>query len=109
MHPGADTGGRPECREEAQAPYRWHLPVPHTSQTLPPSGLRRCARCNGDFIPEPMPAALLPAGHDVPPGILEQHHEFWVCARCSGVYWQGNQYRRAKTAVTELIAKMALA
>lgn len=29
-----------------------------------------------------MPAALLPEGHGVAPGILAQHDEFWVCARC---------------------------
>lgn len=50
--------------------------------------LTRCARCNGQFRPEPLPAAALPAGHDVPPGILEKHLEFWVCARCDAVFWQ---------------------
>ncbi len=50
--------------------------------------LTRCARCNGQFRPEPLPAAALPADHDVPPGILEKHLEFWVCARCDAVFWQ---------------------
>lgn len=73
-----------------------------------PPPLRRSARCNGTFIPEPVPAAELPPGHEVPPGILEQHTEFWVCARCSNVFWQGSQYGRAKQAMADLIARMAM-
>lgn len=70
--------------------------------------LTRCARCNGEFLAEPLPAALLPEGHGVPPGIQEQEREFWVCARCSGVYWQGGQYARAMGQMTHLISQMAL-
>ncbi|KAI7838473.1 hypothetical protein COHA_007736 [Chlorella ohadii] len=68
--------------------------------------LTRCARCNGDFIPEPLPPGLLPEGHDVPPGILATVDEYWVCSRCSGVYWQGSQYGRAKKEMNDLIAKL---
>lgn len=69
--------------------------------------LTRCGRCNGEFIPEPLPAAALPAGHGVPPGILERHAEFWVCARCSAVFWQGGQFSRARRQGEALVAKMA--
>lgn len=68
--------------------------------------LTRCARCNGEFIPEPLPAGMLPEGHGVPPGILATVEEYWVCARCSGVYWQGSQYGRAKKEMNDLIAKL---
>ncbi|PRW45423.1 Carbohydrate-Binding Module Family 45 [Chlorella sorokiniana] len=68
--------------------------------------LTRCARCNGEFVPEPLPPSLLPEGHGVPPGILATVDEYWVCGRCSGVYWQGSQYGRAKKEMNELIAKL---
>lgn len=63
-------------------------PAATATSCLPSLYPRSCARCNGEFIPEPFPAALLPPDHGVPPGILEQRAEFWVCARCSGVFWQ---------------------
>ncbi|KAI3425010.1 hypothetical protein D9Q98_008392 [Chlorella vulgaris] len=70
--------------------------------------LSRCARCNGEFQAQPRPAALLPLGHDVPAGIQAQHEEFWVCSRCSGVFWQGNQYSRAIGQMTEMISRLSL-
>lgn len=51
--------------------------------------LCRCARCNGEFIPEPLPRGLLPEGHGVPPGILATVEEYWVCGRCRRVSFSG--------------------
>ena len=139
------------------------MPAPR-SPTPPPAA--SCARCNGEFIPEPLPPSLLPEGHDVPPGVLAAVQEYWVCQRCrcccwswccrwrccllhtcgvalplpqpplpvgvgcfaapvapnsrrpsapaplprcSGVYWQGSQYGRAKREMEQLIAKLSLA
>ena len=55
--------------------------APHTSAPAR-APASRCAKCNGDFLPDPLPAAALPPGHGVPPGILEKHAEYWVCERC---------------------------
>ena len=57
--------------------------------------LSRCARCNGEFLERPVAAAALPAGHGVPPGVVERVPEFWVCSRCGSAYWQGSFYARA--------------
>jgi uncharacterized protein with PIN domain len=47
--------------------------------------LSRCARCNGTFLPDPVPPGALPEGHGVPPRILARHTEFWLCGRCGCV------------------------
>ena len=57
--------------------------------------LSRCARCNGEFGETAVAGKDLPAGHDVPPGVVERVAEFWVCDRCDTAYWQGNMYVRA--------------
>lgn len=57
---------------------------PHTGPPrpfAPPACPARCARCNGDFIPQPLPVERLPEGHGVPEGIQRTHTEFWVCSR----------------------------
>lgn len=30
----------------------------------------------------------------VPPGVYRVHHDFWMCPRCSKVYWVGKHWRK---------------
>ena len=34
----------------------------------------------------------LPPGSEVPEGVKAAQSEFWLCARCGKVFWQGGQY-----------------
>lgn len=68
--------------------------------------LSRCAKCNGEFLPEPIPAEKLPEGHGVAEGVLARGLEFWVCRRCGSVYWQGNMYDRAMERLSAAVATL---
>lgn len=60
--------------------------------------LSRCAKCNGELLPVPLAAAQLPpdALRHVPEALREREGmAFWMCGRCSKVYWQGQQYGNA--------------
>jgi len=37
----------------------------------------------------------LPEGCSVPVGVQQVHDKFWVCSKCSKVFWQGTQYESA--------------
>lgn len=89
-----------EQLEEVVAAFK--LPVER--ETL----LTRCARCNGEFLPESVSGDALPAGHGVPAGVVERVPEFWVCCRCGAAYWQGSMYDRAMERLTADLEGMAL-
>jgi len=39
----------------------------------------------------------------VPPGAWHEHDEFWTCAQCHRVYWQGSHWRRMRQLVDEML------
>lgn len=78
--------GHPCClRRQSAQPCPLHalgsVSFNHLAPDPPPACPARCARCNGDFIPQPLPVEQLPEGHGVPEGIQRTHTEFWVCSR----------------------------
>ena len=50
----------------------------------------RCMECNGELEVAP-PGAV--AGR-VPPGVIRDHDEFFVCGGCGRVFWHGSHWDR---------------
>ncbi|ERN19308.1 uncharacterized protein LOC18447686 [Amborella trichopoda] len=62
--------------------------------------LSRCIKCNGRFIPRPLTgseAVAAAKGMQAIPEclLLQQDYEFWQCADCNQIYWEGVQYHNA--------------
>ena len=93
MAPGTDHSPRVCTAEERAASAR------------PPC---RCCKCNGEFDPEPRSPACLPTAHGVPPAVLGNYDEFWVCTRCEAVYWQGGQYGLAVSRLADVMSSCQL-
>lgn len=57
----------------------------------------RCPKCNGEIIK---------AGKEsiarVPDMVRENVEEFWECARCGQVYWEGSHWRNIKKVVRQV-------
>ena len=59
----------------------------------------RCLACNGllrPASPEEVQAQLLPR-------TAHYYHEFWRCAQCARVYWNGSHYRRMENLLREVL------
>ncbi|CAM6088539.1 unnamed protein product [Calypogeia fissa] len=61
--------------------------------------LTRCTKCNGRFIPKALTAkeavAQGPWNQVIPDCVLKEVDEFWQCATCKHLYWQGSIFSRA--------------
>lgn len=62
----------------------------------------RCAACNGLLDP----IAREQAG-GIPQGVLERHSQFYKCASCGKVYWEGGHMERMSAFAKRLRARMA--
>lgn len=69
---------------------------------------RRCAKCNGEFIPRPLSSEEIPTSCNVPAGVLDRQDEFFMCAKCESVYWKGSQYAAAMGRLTKMTASFTL-
>ena len=68
--------------------------------------LARCSKCNGNFIPRPIPKAellLQPEKWVVGQQVVDNPRitEFWCCEACHKVFWQGVQFRHAMEVLSE--------
>jgi uncharacterized protein with PIN domain len=61
----------------------------------------RCMRCNTLLEKVPREEIL----ERLPPRVRENHTEFWQCATCTRVFWQGTHYERMKAFVLHLTRK----
>ena len=50
----------------------------------------RCMECNGELIVVP-PGAV--SGR-VPPGLIPDHQEFFLCEGCGRIFWHGSHWDR---------------
>ena len=50
----------------------------------------RCMECNGELIVVP-PGAV--SGR-VPPGLIQDHQEFFLCEGCGRIFWHGSHWDR---------------
>ena len=50
----------------------------------------RCMECNGELGVVP-PGAV---AERVPPGVIEDHQEFFLCKGCGRVFWHGSHWDR---------------
>jgi uncharacterized protein len=57
--------------------------------------MTRCNKCGAELIDKVFEFEELPKDSDVPDGVEKAHKEFWVCAGCGKVFWQGKQYENA--------------
>ena len=65
----------------------------------------RCSLCNG-LLEEKTPAQVK---DDVPERIAKFHSEFYQCATCSKVYWEGGHLRRMRALVKSVDSKLGTA
>lgn len=82
-------------------------PMESCPQTTKPADTCRCAKCNGNFLPEPVGPADVQSSQ-VPEGVLLRQTEFWVCSKCRSVYWQGSQYESAISRLTQMTMRLSL-
>ncbi len=59
----------------------------------------RCLRCNG--LLEPI--SVVEAKDQLPDNIARDHREFWRCAVCQKIYWQGSHYRRMEQLMQDVV------
>ncbi len=59
----------------------------------------RCLSCNG--LLQPAPLAEVQAA--VPENAAHTYRDFWRCAACGKIYWQGSHYRRMATLIQEVL------
>lgn len=72
----------------------------------PDSIMSRCNECGGSLVDRIFRADELPAGHirdNIPAGVIDEYDEYWVCAVCSKIFWQGKQYHAAVEHLTQRI------
>jgi uncharacterized protein with PIN domain len=74
------TAPREQLRETIQRFDLQHLAKPFT----------RCLSCNGLL----QSVSLIDVKDEVPENAVRFYHEFWRCAACGKVYWQGSHYQR---------------
>lgn len=60
--------------------------------------LTRCTVCNGEL--ENVATDEIRA--EVPPGVLENNHEFYRCKQCDKVYWKGSHWEDIERRIREL-------
>lgn len=60
---------------------------------------RRCVSCNGLLVAVSRGAVA----HRLEPGVRGHFRQFWRCAGCRQIYWQGSHYQRMEAWVRELL------
>jgi uncharacterized protein with PIN domain len=63
--------------------------------------MERCTACNAP-LHKATEADMGRIGREVPPHLLEEGKEFWVCDRCGKIYWLGSHWRNIKRMSEEL-------
>jgi uncharacterized protein with PIN domain len=59
--------------------------------------LTRCLRCNGQLVAVPKHAVE----SQLPPRTAAAYDDFWQCASCGQVYWQGTHFDKLKGLIEE--------
>ena len=53
-------------------------------------------------------SAELPAGHEVPDGVLQSQSTFWRCGDCGQIYWEGGKFHEALERLSERIEALGI-
>ena len=64
----------------------------------------RCMKCNSDKFSKVARDELqsMQISKTVPEGVLEAHQEFYVCDKCSHVYWEGSHFARVRASLKQV-------
>jgi uncharacterized protein with PIN domain len=63
--------------------------------------MERCTVCNAP-LRRASEADMVRIMNEVPPHLIEEGKELWLCDRCGKVYWQGSHWRNIKAMSEEL-------
>ena len=63
--------------------------------------MERCTVCNSP-LRKATDADMDRVSRDVPPHLLAEGKEFWLCDRCGKIYWQGSYWRNIRRLSEEL-------
>jgi len=63
--------------------------------------MERCTSCNA-LLRKATVSDMERIRNAVPPHLIEEDKEFWVCDQCKKIYWQGSHWRNIKKMSEEL-------
>ncbi len=86
---------RPDDVKEQICELMRHYPL----QTEPV--MERCTACNA-LLRKAADADMKRIRKEVPPHLIEDGKEFWVCDRCGRIYWLGSHWRNIQKMADEL-------
>jgi uncharacterized protein with PIN domain len=61
----------------------------------------RCARCNGELVPTPKDRVPVP----IPPRTAAWLDDYWLCAGCGQLYWEGTHVERLQERLARAVAR----